>query len=325
MTPEISVIVPVYNSTKYLDKCVNSILDQSFRGIELILVNDGSTDESGSKCEAYSRLDNRCKVVHKNNEGIASARNAGLKVANGRYIGFVDADDFIHKDMYEILYRNIKEQSADLAICEFKSIYNYDDVDEKQEKVLEGSIKNLTNIQALNQLYAKNAVTYIYPWNKLYRRTLFDNLKYDHGKNYDDEFIAHKLLYSCQKIIYIDKQLYYYYQRQGSMVRSPFTIQKLDRVYALCERIEFFKNNNLTDLHSLALKQYMDVFFWYYFYAKNNLQNIDGELKDLKQTFHLTYLNLLELNQISLKQKIMLSMFRLNPSWFERVKRLKER
>jgi len=325
MNPEISVIVPVYNSIKYLEKCIDSILSQTFQEIELILVNDGSTDKSGDLCEAYSRLDSRCRVFHKKNEGIASARNLGIRNASGKYIGFVDADDFIHKEMYQILYRNIKLSNAELVICEYKPVQEGEEVDIQKSITPKNKMKSLNHIEALNQLYSENAVTYIYPWNKLYLKTLFEELEYNHGRNYDDEFIIHKVLFNCEKILFIDCELYYYLQRQGSFVRSQFTIQKLDRVYALYERIEFFKNNNLTDLHSLALKQYMDVFFWYYFYAKNNLQNIDIELKALKQTFHSTYLNLLKLNQIGLKQKIMLSMFRLNPSWFEGVKRVQER
>ena len=113
----ISIVVPIYNMEKYLDKCVNSIISQTYKNIEIILVDDGSTDLSYDICEKYKKLDNRIKVYHKTNGGLSDAKNFGIKHASGKYIGFVDSDDWIEPMMYEILYKNIKEKNADIAIC----------------------------------------------------------------------------------------------------------------------------------------------------------------------------------------------------------------
>lgn len=314
----ISIIVPIYNLDYLLSKCVDSILAQTFTNFELILVNDGSTDNSGEMCEKYAEADSRVKVIHKENGGVASSRNAGLKVAQGKYIGFVDNDDFVNKFMFETLYNHAILHSSDIVICDFQ------EVDEGQSLPKEYSsdykIQQFNNIEALNQLYTPKNVTFVVPWNKLYKRYLFNEIQYKHGNINDDETVAHKLLYYSQKITYIKTRLYYYVQRKGSQMDSSFSIKRFDAIYALKDREVFFRKVKEKDLHQKALKHYMERFFWYNYMAKTYLQNVDHELKDLKRTFDKSLFYLLKHRGISWKQKLMCLVFSISPSLFDLMK-----
>ena len=250
MAPKISIIVPVYNAETYIHKCIQSVLAQTFTNFELILINDGSSDTSGAICDEYLKIDNRILVVHKKNEGVASARNTGLKVAKGKYIGFVDSDDFINKKMYELLYNAAEKYTSELIVCDFIRLEEHQFL-ETQTINTKYEIKHRTNLQALNQLYklengndelmGRAGLKMILACNKLYKRTLFENNLYRNGKIYEDEFIIHRILYACSKITYIPVPLYYYLQREGSIVHTNFSIKKLDRIDALKDRVDFFK------------------------------------------------------------------------------------
>ncbi|HDT8053597.1 TPA: glycosyltransferase, partial [Enterococcus faecalis] len=134
--PKISIIVPVYNVEKYLEKCVRSILAQTFTDFELILVDDGSPDSSGAMCDQFAEQDQRVKVIHKENGGLSDARNAGIEIATGEYLGFVDSDDYIADDMYELLYTNIVKEDADLSICGIYDVYEGKEPVEKQQQYI---------------------------------------------------------------------------------------------------------------------------------------------------------------------------------------------
>ena len=192
----ISIIVPVYNVENYLGKCVESILNQTFKDFELILVDDGSSDKSGVMCDQYKEQDKRIKVVHKENGGLSSARNAGLEVAEGEYIGFIDSDDWIMPDMYQFLYDMAIISNADIAQCGFRK------VDEEGYEYGEDSVsksfvtKQYTGQEAIKQLYGKTQDKEInfLTWNKLYRSTLFSNLHFSEGKNNEDVIMTSKIL-----------------------------------------------------------------------------------------------------------------------------------
>lgn len=134
--PKISIIVPVYNVEKYLEKCVRSILAQTFTDFELILVDDGSPDSSGAMCDQFAKQDERVKVIHKENGGLSDARNAGIEIATGEYLGFIDSDDYIADDMYELLYTNIVKEDADLSICGIYDVYEGKEPVEKQQQYI---------------------------------------------------------------------------------------------------------------------------------------------------------------------------------------------
>ncbi|MGP4106328.1 glycosyltransferase family 2 protein [Virgibacillus sp. L01] len=317
---EISIIVPIYNLEHLLQKCVDSILTQTFVDFELILVDDGSTDRSGELCDEYANRDNRVKVIHKKNGGVASSRNAGLEIAAGNYIGFVDNDDYINKYMFERLYNKAIVHSSDIVVCDYKNVDETELLDPETINT-DYKVQHFNNIEALNYIYInKNKPTFIYPWNKLYKRDLFENIKYEDGNIYDDETVAHKLLYRSDKITYIHIELYYYVKRKGSMVNSPFHIKKFDRIYALKNREVFFREKKEFELQQKALMHYMETFFWYYYLAKSNLDGVDKELKELKCTFDKSLIHLFNHRAIGWKQKVMCALFSVNPSLFEVAK-----
>lgn len=310
---KLSIIVPVYNVERYLCKCIDSILNQSFKDLELILVDDGSIDNSGEICDKYSCKDKRVKVIHKKNGGVSSARNTGLKIANGEYIGFVDPDDWIETNMYERMYNEIIKTNSDIIICNFKKIF-----ENREEKyIYENKSLELNNIEALNELYN---IKYIYnfAWNKIYKKSLFDNLKYKEGFIYEDEFIIHQLLYKSNKVSYIPEHFYNYYQRKGSIINSGFNIKKFDKIRALSERIEFFEKLKLYDLVKKAEKDYIDVFIWNYYIAKKNLKECNDNLLEVKRDFNIRLKSILKNDLISLKHKISLLIFFINDDLYEK-------
>lgn len=311
---KISIVVPIYNVESYVEKCIESILNQSFNDFDLILVDDGSTDRCGEICDTYAIKDIRVKVVHKKNGGLSSARNAGIEIAQGKYIAFVDGDDFIHKDMYKILYNEIIQNDSDIVICDFKKVYNENDIIDTMEN---GKSINLNNIDALNMLYSDKGAEFTVAWNKLYKKELFNDIKYEEGKIHEDEFIAHKLLYKAQKITYVSKQLYNYIQRENSIVNSMFNVKKLDAVYAFSERKLFFKEIKNKKLQYQAEYNYIKYFFENYYRAKRNLGNVDEELDRLKKNFIASIYTLLKNPYFNYKEKIAWVLFIINPKLYE--------
>lgn len=237
----ISIIVPVYNVEKYLNKCIESIINQSYKSIEIILVDDGSKDSSGKICDKYAKSDNRIKVIHKVNGGLSDARNSGLKIAKGRYVGFVDSDDYIAPDMYEYLYKLIKNNDACISVCNYEKIW--DNITKKDEEI------NLYNDIILNR---KEALRYIiddkilksYAWNKLYKVELFKNIEYPVGLNMEDIATTYKLIYNSQKVVIGNEVKYYYVQRRGSILNSKKPKYYIDYFNVFYERFLFLKNES---------------------------------------------------------------------------------
>lgn len=320
----ISIIVAVYNLEKYLPTCVESILSQTFTNFELILVNDGSTDDSGEICDQYAKLDSRVKVIHKENGGTASSRNAGIDIAKGNYIGFVDNDDYINQSMFEILYDHAIKDSADMVVCDFLDIDEGTSIHTK-EVDSNYNIMHLSNIEALNYIYTEEGGRFIVPWNKLYKRNLFENIKYEVGKLHEDETVAHKLLYECEKITYVKTKLYYYVDRQGSITNTTYNIRGFEVVYTFSDRADFFRKKNELDLHEKTLERYLQLFFWNYHMAKENLKDIDKELKKLKGTFDKNLIYLLKDKKYRLGEKIYFVLFRISPSLYDFVLNIRKK
>ncbi|MED1205208.1 glycosyltransferase family 2 protein [Heyndrickxia acidicola] len=330
MNPKISIIVPVYKVENYINKCIDSILSQAFSDFELILIDDGSPDNCGHICDQYAKQDKRIRVIHQENKGLSSARNTGLAASKGDYIGFVDSDDYIHEDMYRILYHQAEEYKADIAICNFLKV---EDQGPSIVSESEGNspVKYFTNIEALQQLFSKNDLSYVtgagnnITWiivcNKLFRRKLFEHVRFEEGRICEDEFIIHKLLYSSKKIIFISSKLYFYVQRSSSIIHSHFTIQRLDKVDALRERAEFFKCINHMELYYQAITSYMNAFFWNYFKAKHELSGVRAELIYIKKSFNKTLPGLIRNPFIGWRQKIAILVFVFHPSLMEKIKK----
>ena len=255
--PLISIIVPVYNVEKYLDRCIKSILQQTFKNFELILVDDGSTDSSSIICDEYSKKDSRVIVIHKKNEGAGIARNIGLDVAKGQFIGFVDSDDCIHKDMYCILYNLLIENNADISICNYNTFTN----EISEDKQFTNKIKLFNNIQSMNNYLLDyndpNRVMHTVVWDKLYKKSLFDKIKFPNVRVSEDGYVVYKLLYYSHKTVYSEKVLYYYLQRENGISKTKFSNKTLE-VYDDWREIFNFIYLNIKELSPIAAKFYIN-------------------------------------------------------------------
>lgn len=254
METKVTVIVPVYNTSKYINKCVDSILEQTYKALEIILVDDGSTDGSSHICDEYAQKDPRIKVIHKKNGGLSSARNAGLDHSTGEYIGFVDSDDYIEPHMYESLLCAIKHANAELCICGFQYV---DEEGKLQPAPASSPIKTETLIKAdiYEKLFGDAYYYYVIACNKLYHSKLFAALRFPEGRVHEDEFIAHHVFSLCETVATISTPLYFYVQRDGSIMNAAFNIKRLDACWAFIDRWRFFRKKGLVLYARKALRQ----------------------------------------------------------------------
>ncbi|MDU4862754.1 MAG: glycosyltransferase [Terrisporobacter othiniensis] len=236
--PKISVVVPIYNTQEYLVRCIESVLNQTFKDIEIILVNDGSTDESGIICNQYSEKYKNVKVIHKLNGGLSDARNEGIKVATGDYIGFVDSDDIIEKEMYKVLYSLCIQYNADISTCLFESI----EYGKKSNKTYSNKVSIFTNKEAVKNTY-EGTISGYSVCNKLYKRELLNEIKFPKGRIYEDASILYKLYMNSNRVVYIESALYKYVRREGSITKSMFSDKRFDIVSMFEEKYNYMSIN----------------------------------------------------------------------------------
>ncbi len=278
MTDLVSVIVPIYKVEKYLGKCVDSIINQTYKNLEIILVDDGSPDNSGKICDEYAKKDNRIKVIHKENGGLSSARNAGLDVATGEFIAFVDSDDRIHLDFVEKLYRAIKEENADIASCYVESfIENKNKIERRVYVNKKIVVEGKGEFKYYYHLGKKSSNVV---WNKLYKRHIFETLRFINGRVYEDRAIYLHLLAQSEKMVFIPEVLYTYTVRSGSTMRSDFDEKKFLSVKAnFEERVEFIKTNFSEFLSNEIISSFKNYFSVYIVCNSKEMK------KKLKQDF----------------------------------------
>ena len=235
--PKISVIVPVYNVQKYIKKCINSIINQTYSNLEIIIVNDGSTDNSGTICEYYTAQDDRIIFINQENQGLSMARNNALDIATGEYIGFVDSDDWIEPDMFFTLYTIAVENDADISMCNF--YYTHDSGYKSPFSNETTGIKVLTGVHKItnNIRIANNFV-----WNKLYRRHLFNETRFPKNKLYEDIFLVYKLIDNANKMVTTSQCEYYYLRRESGITLRKFKLNQFDNTEAYMERYEYISN-----------------------------------------------------------------------------------
>lgn len=310
----ISVIVPIYNVEKYLSHCINSILNQTVKNLEIILVDDGSLDSSGKICDEFSKKDNRIVVIHKENNGLSSARNAGIEIANGSYLGFVDSDDWLDENMYEILLKLIKDNSADLSCCKFFKTANGE---EKIPPITNEIIESFNNIEGLNNFYTDLYTQTVVAWNKLYKRKLFDNVIYPIGKIHEDEGTTYKLFYKANKITYTNRPLYYYRTTPNSITTSKFNKKRLDILDVYDEKIKFMKNINNDDIYSKTLKWYLFNLINCYFECSNSNDDNQKYLGSIKTKISEIYKYYSKSKSKQLHWMILFSVFKINPKLYK--------
>ena len=220
---KISVIVPVYNVEKYLPQCIESIINQTYKNLEIILIDDGSTDSSGRICDEYAEKDDRIIVIHKENGGLSDARNTGLRKATGDFIGFVDSDDWLDVNMYEVLLETILKNNCDIISCGYCVEYK-----NKSYKVcLENQVIN--NKDIIKKYYAEKNVPYA-PWMRLYKKYIWKDLEFPKGKIYEDVFVILDSFLKADTIVSISDCLYHYRQRKSSIMCRAFDKSQLDLI-----------------------------------------------------------------------------------------------
>ncbi|MFW5787671.1 MAG: glycosyltransferase family 2 protein [Halanaerobiales bacterium] len=254
MSELISVIVPVYKVEDYLQQCIDSLRNQTYENLEIILVDDGSPDKCGEICDHYAEVDDRVKVIHKENGGVSRARNAGLEIAEGEYISFLDSDDWVEPDYINILYKLLKNHNVDISICNYVKT-DGDDVSLVKSK---GDTYIYSGIEALNGLYGEDMIQMNVCWGKLFKKSLFLYNKFPDGKIFEDILIMHNLYYDSEKIIVTTQELVYYRQREKSFTKKRHTIKmKLDMLEAFKERKNFFQSKRLSELAKVTWKNYL--------------------------------------------------------------------
>ena len=248
--PIISIIVPVYKVEQYLSRCVESILNQTFLDWELILVDDGSPDKCGDICDYYASKDSRVKVIHKENGGLSDARNAGIDIARGNYLAFVDSDDIIHPQMYELLYNSLKKTNSDISECgymRFEGQVNFDELGDKSEEFV------CSGMEALELLIQESKFK-IPVWNKLYKRELFSDIRFPKGKIHEDQFTTYKVFYLAKKLSHINIPMYFYFINTGGIMKNLNIEQRFHFIEALKERTEFFKHIDSENLYFSSME-----------------------------------------------------------------------
>ena len=244
MNSLISVIIPVYKVEAYLAACVESVLAQTYQNFELILVDDGSPDNCPQMCDAFATRDSRIRVIHKENGGLSSARNAGIDIARGEYLAFLDSDDLWSPLFLERLYRAIQETGGDFAVCLFQRFCG------EAPKELPESIATevLTQRQAFACFFSERNVDMVVAPNKLYHRHLFDAVRYPVGQIHEDEAVIHEIIGGAKNVAWVAEAHYYYRQAPDSITTAKFSLKRLDETYAKERRIAWFEAHDMHDL-----------------------------------------------------------------------------
>ena len=317
----ISVIVPVYKVEKYLPRCVDSIINQTYKNLEIILVDDGSPDNCGKICDEYAKKDSRIKVIHKENGGQASARNMALDIAKGEYIGFVDSDDYIKDDMYEELYFRLKNSKSDIACCGRFNVFE-DNTENEQFTLSEPLV--MDGETAIRRTLMWDAMDSS-PCDKLYKRSIFESIRYPAGKINEDTAIAFKLIEKADKIIHIGKPKYYYFHHKNSTTTNRFSAKNLDLFYIsdkiyeelmpkypyMAKSIKYFYLHNIGYLYLKIINEDMEQGFY-------------TDLKKMQSILKKNTINII-LNKFSVKNKLKIIIALYSPGGYKKIIRIKER
>ena len=240
----ISIIIPIYNTEEYLERCLNSVINQSYENLEIILINDGSTDASEEICKDYLEKDKRIKYFKKENGGLSSARNYGLKKSSGKYIGFIDSDDVISIDMFLTLYNNLVKTSSDMSICEVVRF-------KENPEFNNSNNYNIYNSKEILKIILEDKKICNFAVNKLYKKELMKDIEYPIGKYQEDVGTTYKFIKNAKKIVYSDSKLYGYYSRNNSITKSLST----KFVYDYFEMIE----KRSKELRNMDIDDYLDL------------------------------------------------------------------
>ncbi|PXV91460.1 glycosyl transferase family 2 [Lachnotalea glycerini] len=255
ITPLISVIVPIYNVEKYIHRCLDSILRQTYKNLEIILIDDGSTDQSANICEEYKKKDERIQCIHKINGGLSEARNVGMRHATGIYMTFIDGDDYIALDYVEYLFSLLSKYAADIAVCNYQKVLeNQNIIDQEREKVI-----ILLGDEGLENLLYQKYYT-MSAWAKLYKREMINSIEFPVGKVHEDVGTVYQFLSNSKKTVFGSKKKYGYVQREKSIINSEFKLNKMDYIEFTKQILQFVESEKKT-LYRAAVSRHFSACF----------------------------------------------------------------
>lgn len=234
---KISVIIPVYKVEEYIERCIKSVINQTYENLEIILVDDGSPDNCPVICDKWAEKDSRIKVIHKENGGLSDARNAGMKIASGELIGFVDSDDWISKEMYQFLYENMKNNGSDISACGVQMIWE----DGTAVRSLTSPGSCVLDTQEAMEAIIKETKLKQPVWYKLYKTELIRDILFPVGKCHEDVFWSYQAIGRAKKVSVFDVPCYYYYQRGNSIMGNTYSLKRLDALEAKMQRLQYIE------------------------------------------------------------------------------------
>lgn len=323
MSDKISVIVPVYNSAKYLRKCIESITGQTYRDLEIILIDDGSADNSGAICDEYAAKDERIIVIHQKNMGASIARNKGLDICTGSYIGFVDGDDWIAPDMYEFLHGAILDHNADISICGYYIETEADGVCGAEND--DGKTTVYSSREAIREVI-QDKLIYSYFWDKLYRKEMFSELRFRKGIILEDIATMYKIFMCAGNIVTCNVPKYYYLQRNNSLLHVRDEALNWDQFWVYRERAEVLQENypELRELSVVSLLKY-SVSAYSYLLLQEELSEEQQEHKEVIKNTIFQYrqeLKEFEGKYYELKMRMNLIFRKWYPALYKTLKRI---
>lgn len=291
MGKKVSVIVPVYNVEKYIKKCLDSIMNQTHTNIEIILVDDGATDNSGLICDEYAKMDPRIRVIHKNNGGLASARNAGVEVATGDYIAYVDSDDWVENDFIELLLDACLNNGADMSVCRYADCYDETPLSH-QEDIFSVTWTGKEAVEARIMQENKYRIS-TSAWNKFYKKEIIEGMLFPYGKYYEDVVYTTEAMLRAKKVAYINKALYCYRKdREGSIMTQGFNPRVItDELPLMSRRNELIREAGLVELADRIDRNYCIrcIEIYRQLYNDNVIRNKDILFNECKQHFKVVY------------------------------------
>ncbi len=305
-TPLISVIVPVYNVEAYLDRCIASIVGQTYKNLEIILVDDGSSDNCPGMCDAWKEKDSRIKVIHKKNGGVSDARNVGMAIASGELMGFVDSDDYIHSEMYQMLYENMLETHSDISICGVEMIWE-DGITQPKGLTKRGFF--VLNGHEAMQAFIEGSWIQTEVWNRLYKANLVKDIRFPVGKYHEDNDWTIYAIGKAQKVSGFDTMLYFYVQRSDSTMGKDLIINRLDTLDAKVNCLMFVQER----YPDLADDLKTDVCFYCLWSEQRVLRCLKGpEQKRGREKISRVWHYLYDAEPRNLKERLWLTLVRIS-------------
>lgn len=306
---KISVIVPVYKVEPYLDRCVSSIVNQTYKNLEIILVDDGSPDRCGAMCDAWAARDSRIRVIHKENGGLSDARNAGMAVATGELLGFVDSDDWIAPDMYRQLYERMAEDASDIAACGVEMVWEDGRPPRRLTKEGDCVLDAGEAMRAvIEESWLKQPV-----WYKLYKTAPVRDIPFPVGKYHEDVFWTYQAVGAANQVSVVDQIGYYYLQRSGSIMGEGYSLKRLDAVEGKKQRLAFIHEH----IPTLEASACVDLLFTCMYHGQQSLRYLhkeDGEacLRYLSECLHRHPYPKADFKKCTAKEKIWLTMAQIS-------------